>query len=188
MAILKVAHLGNPVVRKQAAKVDPADLAKPELQRFLDDMVDTMREYDGIGLAAPQVHVSQQIVVIEGEMLDDEPSVPEAARKLLHLVNPVIRTKSDKRYLMWEGCLSVPGLRGKVPRIKELELEALDRDGKPVRLKAEGYFAGVIQHELDHLAGKVYLDRLPDLSTLTYLKEFRHYWEKDSDALDEPVV
>jgi len=187
MAILKVAHLGNPVVRKQAVKVDPKDLADPALQRFIDDMVETMHEYDGIGLAAPQVHVSKQIVVIDGTQLDDEPTVPEAARRILHLVNPVVKFKGDKKYPMWEGCLSVPGLRGRVPRMKELEVEALDRDGKIVRLIAQGYFAGVIQHETDHLAGKVYLDRLPDLSTLTYLREYRHHWDKGSDAIDEPV-
>jgi peptide deformylase len=188
MAILKVSHLGNPVLRKTAAQVDPAELETPELQRFLDDMVDTMREYDGIGLAAPQVHASRQIAVIDGELLHDDPKVPEAAKQLLVLVNPVMRFTSPKRHLMWEGCLSVPGLRARVPRQRELELEALDRHGQPLHLAATGYFAGVIQHELDHLAGKVYLDRLPDLSTLTYLKEFKHFWVEDSDADDELVT
>jgi peptide deformylase len=188
MAILKVAHLGNPVLRKVAAQVDPAELAKPEMQRFLDDMVDTMREYDGIGLAAPQVHVSKQIAVIEGEMLKDDDKVPEVAKQLLVLVNPVMRFKTDKRHVMWEGCLSVPGLRGRTRRIRELEVEALDRHGQLQRLSAQAFFAGVIQHELDHLAGKVYLDRMQDLSTLTYLKEFRHFWVEDSDAEDEPVT
>lgn len=188
MAILKVAHLGHPVLRQQAVEVDPAELASPDLQRFLDDMVETMREYDGIGLAAPQVHVSKQIAVIDGTLLEDEKPVPDAARRLLVLVNPVVRFEGDRRYTMWEGCLSVPGLRGRVPRMRELELEALDRNGKPVRFAAEEYFAGVVQHELDHLQGKVYLDRMADLSTLTYLKEFRHHWERDAEGGDEPVV
>jgi len=187
MGILKVAHLGHPVVRKQAAKVDLAELASADLQRFLDDMVDTMREYDGIGLAAPQVHVSKQIAVIEGELLKDEKDIPEIARTLLFLVNPVLKPKKEKRFQMWEGCLSVPGLRGRVPRIRELDVEAFDREGKPIRFTAVGYFAGVVQHEVDHLGGKVYLDRMADLSTLTYLKEYRHHWDKNSDALDEVV-
>jgi peptide deformylase len=88
---------------------------------------------------------------------------------------------------MWEGCLSVPGLRGKVPRLRDIEVEALDRAGKPVRLAAQRFFAGVLQHELDHLAGKVYLDRMAGLSTLAYLREYRHHWDKDSDAVDEPI-
>lgn len=187
MAILKVAHLGHPVVRQQAAKVDPAELASADLQRFLDDMVETMREYDGIGLAAPQVHASKQIAVIEGKLLEDEPDIPEIARELLFLVNPVLHVKKERRFLMWEGCLSVPGFRGRVPRIRELEVEALDRAGKPIRFAAQGYFAGVVQHEVDHLGGKVYLDRMADLSTLTYLKEYRRYWDQKSDALDEQV-
>jgi len=187
MGILKVAHLGHPVLRQQAAKVDPAELAGSDLQRFLDDMVETMREYDGIGLAAPQVHLSKQIAVIDGGLLDDEPGVPEIARGLLFLVNPVLHVKKQRRFLMWEGCLSVPGLRGRVPRIRELEVESLDRHGKPIRFQAEGYFAGVVQHETDHLGGKVYLDRMPDLGTLSYLKEYRRYRDKESDALDETV-
>ena len=188
MAILKVAHLGNPVLRKVAAQVDPRQIGTPDMQRFVDDMVDSMREYDGIGLAAPQVHVSKQIVVIEGDLLRDEPRTPEVARQLLVLFNPVVRFKTERRILMWEGCLSVPGLRGRTARVRELEVEALDRSGQPLRFEAQGYFAGVVQHELDHLAGKVFLDRMQDLSTLTYLKEFRHFWAKDSDVEDEPVT
>jgi peptide deformylase len=187
MAILKVAHLGHPVVRKVAAKVDPAALTGADMQRFLDDMVETMREYEGIGLAAPQVHVLQQIAVIDGALLDDEPDVPEVARGLFFLVNPVLHTPKQRRFQMWEGCLSVPGFRGKVPRIKELEVEAWDRHGKPLRFAAKGYFAGVVQHEVDHLSGKVYLDRMQDLSTLAYLKEYRRYYDKESAALDEIV-
>jgi peptide deformylase len=187
VSILKVAHLGHPVVRQQAAKVDPAELASTELQRLLDDMVETMREYDGIGLAAPQVHVSKQIAVIEGKLLDDEPDVPEIARTLLFLVNPVLHVKKEKRFTMWEGCLSAPGLRGLVPRLRELQVESLDRTGKPIRFAATGYFAGVVQHECDHLAGMVYLDRMSDLRTLSYLREYRHHWDKDADTIDEVV-
>jgi len=187
MAILKVAHLGHPVLRQQAAKLDPAVLTRDDMQRFLDDMVETMREYDGIGLAAPQVHASQQIAVIDGALLADEPDVPAMARQLLFLVNPVLRAPKQRRFLMWEGCLSVPGFRGKVPRLRELEVEALDRRGQPIHFAAKGYFAGVVQHEVDHLGGKVYLDRMQDLSTLAYLKEYRRYCDKESTALDEIV-
>jgi peptide deformylase len=188
MGILKVANLGHPVLRKQAAKVDPAELLKPEMQRFIDDMVETMREYDGIGLAAPQVHVSKQLAVIDGEQLADDPKVPEVARRLLVIVNPVLRPRADKRFTHWEGCLSVPGLRGRVARVREVDVEALDRDGRPQRFVALGYFAAVVQHETDHLGGKVYLDRMSDLSTLAYLREYRHHWDGEKEAIDEPVT
>jgi peptide deformylase len=188
VAILKVANLGHPVLRKVAAKVDPAELAKPDMQRFIDDMVETMREYDGIGLAAPQVHVSKQLAVIDGDQLADDPKVPDVGRRLLVLVNPTLRPRADKRFVHWEGCLSVPGLRGRVVRVRELDVEALDRDGKPLRFEAQGYFAAVVQHESDHLAGKVYLDRMADLTTLAYLREYRHHWHGEPEALDEPVT
>src|SRR5512145_2073024 len=122
MAILKVSRLGHPVLRRTAEPVPAAEISRPETQRFIDDMVDTMREYDGIGLAAPQVHVSKQITVIEGEMLKDDKDVPDICKTLLFLVNPVLKIKKEKRFSMWEGCLSVPGLRGKVPRIRELDV------------------------------------------------------------------
>jgi peptide deformylase len=188
MGILKVAHLGHPVLRRQAERIAPEALSQPDLQRLLDDMVETMREYDGIGLAAPQVHVSQQIAVIDGKLLEDEEDLPEIARELLFLVNPIVRPRKGREVQGWEGCLSVPGLRGRVPRAREVEVEALGRRGERLQFVAKGWFARVVQHEADHLAGKVYLDRMPDLGTLSYLKEHRHHWEKDSDSLDEPVV
>lgn len=188
MSILKVAHLGNPVLRQKAEAVKESALRSTSVQRFLDDMVETMREYDGIGLAAPQVHVSQRLVVIEGEVLQDDPDVPKAAKQLLILVNPVLRPRGKAPMTMWEGCLSIPGLRGRTRRHRRVEVEALDRHGNPLRLAATGYFAGVLQHELDHLAGRVYLEAMPDLTTLSYLKEYRHFRDADSDAIDEIVT
>lgn len=188
MGILKVANLGHPVLRKTAAKVDPAELRGTEMQRLIDDMVETMHAYDGIGLAAPQVHVSKQLAVIDGDQLQDDPKVPEVARRLLVIVNPVLKPRTDKRFVHWEGCLSVPGLRGRVQRVRDLDVESLDRDGRVQRFEAQGFFAAVVQHEADHLAGKVYLDRMSDLTTLSYLREFRHHWRGDPDAIDEPVT
>lgn len=188
MAILKVANLGHPVLRQTAAKVDPAELRGAAMQRLIDDMIETMREYDGIGLAAPQVHVSRQLAVIDGEQLRDDPKVPEVARRLLVVVNPVLRPRADKRFLHWEGCLSVPGLRGRVARVRELDVESLDRDGGPQRFVAEGFLAAVVQHEADHLAGKVYLDRMTDLTALAYLREYRRHWHGEAEAIDEPVT
>ena len=175
MAILRVARLGHPVIRAHTEPVPKERIVLPEFQRFLDDMVETMREYDGVGLAAPQVHASSQVAVIEvsgNRRYPGEGPVP-----LTVLINPKILSASKKQRVDWEGCLSVDELRGQVPRAESLEVEAYNRQGEKVRFRAQGFFARVIQHECDHLAGKVFLDRMPTLATLTHLREFVRYWQ-----------
>ena len=174
MAILKVARLGHPVLRKVAAPVEPSEIPSAETQRLIDDMVETMREYNGAGLAAPQVHVLKQICVIE---VHGNPRYPDAsAIPLTVLINPVVTSLTEEMEDGWEGCLSVPDMRGVVPRFTSVRLEALDREGNPVDVVAKEFFARVIQHETDHLHGRVYLDRMRDLSTLTHLAEWNRYW------------
>lgn len=174
MAILKVARLGNPVLRTPAPQVPVADIAKPGFQRIVDDMVATMHEYDGVGLAAVQVHESLQVAVLE---VAENPRYPgKAAVPLSVLINPEIVPLDDETEDDWEGCLSIPDIRGLVPRYKRLRVTALDRDGNELDFVAEGFHARVIQHEVDHLRGHVYLDRMPDLTTLTYLTELARYW------------
>ena len=173
MAILKVARLGHPVIRRPAEAVPKERILQPAFQQFLDDMVETMREYEGVGLAAPQVHVSKQVAVIE--VKDNRRYPGEAPIPLTVLINPKILGMTKKQLADWEGCLSVDELRGKVPRPESLEVEAFNRKGERVRFHAQGFFARVIQHECDHLAGKVFLDRMPDLSTLAHLREFLRY-------------
>jgi peptide deformylase len=174
MAILKVARLGHPVLRQVAKPVPPGDITSPSIQRLIDDMIETMHEYDGVGIAAPQVHYSLQLAVIEVERNPRYPQAPEIP--LTVLINPQITARSDVTRLGWEGCLSVDGLRGKVPRNERLSARWLDRSGRPVQAEAQGFFAVVIQHEVDHLLGKVFLDRMADLTTLTHLKEYERYW------------
>ncbi len=176
MAILKVTRLGHPVLRQVAEIVAPERIARPEFQQFIDDMIETMHEYDGVGLAAPQVHVSQQIAVLEvtkHPRYPDAPSVP-----LTVLINPRLTFLAETTVDGWEGCLSIPELRGVVPRYSELRVEALDRHGNPLDLIAKDFHARVIQHEYDHLQGKVYLDRMPSLDTLAHLTEWQRYWLK----------
>ncbi len=175
MAILKVARLGHPVIRTPAEAVPKEAIASPAFQQLLDDMIETMHEYEGVGLAAPQVHLSQQIAVIE--VKDNRRYPGEGPIPLTVLINPRILTVSKKPLVDWEGCLSVNEFRGKVPRAASLELDAFNRKGERVRFAAHGFFARVIQHECDHLAGKVFLDRMPNLSTLTHLQEFVRYWQ-----------
>jgi peptide deformylase len=173
--ILKVARLGHPVIRTPSQPVAKDTIASQPIQRLLDDMIDTMREYDGVGLAAPQVHVSKQIAVIEVQENRRYPG--EGPIPLTVLVNPKILSASKKHVEDWEGCLSVHEFRGRVPRAESLEVEAYTREGEKTRFHAQGFFARVIQHECDHLAGKVFLDRMPTLTTLTHLHEFLRYWQ-----------
>jgi len=168
MSILKVARMGHPVLRRPTPPLDPADVGSPAVQQLIDDMFETMNEYAGIGLAAPQVHESLRLFVAG---VDD----PDGGLPPVVMINPEIEPLSLAEENDWEGCLSIPEIRGLVPRYKRLRVTALDRDGKELDFVAEGFHARVIQHEVDHLRGHVYLDRMPDLSTLTYLTELARY-------------
>jgi len=172
MPILKVARIGHPVVRTAARALTPAEVRSPEIQRLIDDMEVTMHEYDGVGLAGPQVHVGLRLAVLEVPGSDER---SQDAVPFTVLVNPVVTPLGDEKVLGWEGCLSIPDLRGVVPRFTRLRLEALDRDAQPYTLEASGFFARVIQHECDHLDGAVYLDRMRDMTTLSFLSEFGRF-------------
>jgi peptide deformylase len=182
MAILKVARLGHPILRKGAAPVDPRLIRTPQVQRFIDDMIETMREYDGAGLAANQVHTLQQIAVIEvlgNPRYPDAPAVP-----LMVVINPIITPLTDEMEEGWEGCLSVPDMRGMVPRYTAVRLQCLDREGQPVDLVAKDFFARVCQHETDHLNGIVYLDRMRNLATLAHIAEWNKHWLGNREQAD----
>jgi len=174
VAILKVARLGHPILRRVADPLPPEAIPTPETQRFIDDMIETMREHDGVGLAAPQVHVSRQIAVLEVQGSPRYPDLP--AVPLTVLINPALTPLGDETVEEWEGCLSIPDLRGRVPRYRAVRLEALGREGEPVELVVKEFFARVLQHECDHLKGRVYLDRMPDLGSLAHLREWTRYW------------
>jgi peptide deformylase len=174
MSVLKVARLGNPVLRRTAQDIPLERIGSAELRKFIDDMIETMKEYDGVGLAAAQVHESKQIAVLE---VSDNPRYPGKPRVPLSvLINPKITPLSQEMEEDWEGCLSITELRGKVPRYRSIRVQARDRNGDELDFVASGFHARVIQHEWDHLNGKVFLDRMRDLSTLTYLQELARYW------------
>jgi peptide deformylase len=178
LAILKVARIGHPAIRAQARPLTAEEIASSALQKLIDDMIDTMRDYDGVGLAAPQVHLDLQLAVIEVPAKDEraDDGVP-----LTVLINPRVTRVGEATVAGWEGCLSIPELRGVVPRAKRVRLEALDREGHPFELETAGFFARVIQHECDHLDGRVYLDRMRDLQSLTYLHEMEKYGRAGED-------
>jgi peptide deformylase len=178
MSILKVARIAHPVLRSPAKPVAKAAFRDPLFQKLVDDMRETMYEYEGVGLAAPQVHEGLRLAVIEVPA-DDERSRAEVP--FFVLVNPVVTPLGDERESGWEGCLSIPDLRGVVPRLKRLKLDALDRNGKPYSLEAQDFFARVIQHECDHLDGNVYLDRMTDMRSLTFIKEMEDHLQKQEE-------
>ena len=171
--ILKVARLGHPAIRTPTHRVDPEKIATPEFQRLLDDMVETMREYSGVGLAAPQIHLSLQLAVLEVENHPRYPEMPRVA--LTYLINPVVTVIDRSPIDDWEGCLSIPEMRGRVPRFKQLRVTALGRNGEALDFVASDFHARVIQHETDHLKGEVYLDRMPDMKSLSHLLEWQRY-------------
>ncbi|HEY5600087.1 MAG TPA: peptide deformylase [Candidatus Manganitrophaceae bacterium] len=174
MAILKIVKLGNPILRRVAAEVTPAEAQDPAFQQFLEDMTETMRKLDGVGLAAPQVSVSKQAIVIEANQNPRYPDAPDLP--LLIILNPVLTRLADEKIEGWEGCLSVENLRGKVIRSARVGVKGFNRFMEPMELDADGFLAVVFQHEIDHLNGRVFLDRMKDFSTLTHLAEFDRYW------------
>ena len=176
MSLLKITRLGHPKIRQGTEPVSSEEVHSQDIQRLIDDMVETMRDANGVGIAAPQVHVSKQIIVIE--VSPENPRYPnQPAVPLTVLLNPTITDHAETTEEGWEGCLSVPDLRGLVPRWTRVKVSGLDRQGQAVEWEAEGFFARVIQHEVDHLHGRVFLDRLPDLKTLTHLREYEQFWK-----------
>lgn len=175
MTILKIAPIGTPVLRQRALEVDPPALESRELQGFIDDLVETMHDAQGAGLAAIQVYRPIRIVAIE---VKDNPRYPYKPNiPLTILVNPRLTPLSEERFDNYEGCLSVPDLRGVVPRYAELRVEALDRHGNPIDTVVRGITAGTYQHEVDHLDGKLFVDRVTDPTTFTTWKEFSRHHE-----------
>ena len=175
MSILKVARMGHPVLRKVARKVDPAEIKTPEFQKLVDDMIETMREYEGIGLAAPQVHESIRLALIGIE----EGEGKSRSIRVLPVVNPEVKPTSKSTAEDWEGCLSLPKLRGRVVRHDKVQVRALDRRGNRVEFDLEGFPARVAQHEIDHLDGVLFIDRMKSFETLCYLDEYSKFWTED---------
>ena len=175
MAILKVARMGHPVLNRTADAVE--DPTAPEIQRLIADMVDTMADAPGIGLAAPQVHVPKRLVIFHipetraHQEEDENGDEAEEAVPMTVLINPEIEALGEERVTGIEGCLSLPGMVGMVPRFRHIRYKALAPDGSVIEREASGYHARVVQHECDHLDGILYPQRMEDLSTLGYTDE-----------------
>ena len=175
MSILKVARMGHPVLRAKARTIDKHELRGATIQRLIDDMMETMAEYHGVGLAAPQVHEGLRLFVATLDAGDGH----EGEAEPLAIVNPEITVVGADVIEDWEGCLSIPDVRGRVPRAREITVRAYDRRGDRIELRAHDFPARVIQHETDHLDGVLFFDRMRSLETLTFLDEYSRYWAKD---------
>lgn len=179
MSILKVARMGHPVLRTKARAIDKAEIKMPGLQAFVDDMIETMQEYSGIGLAAPQVHHSLRIFVA---LLDAD---GRGEGDPVALINPEITVVGTEQVEGWEGCLSIPEIRGRVPRAQQVVVSALDRTGRRLELNLKDFPARVVQHETDHLDGILFLDRMKSFESLSYLEEYSRYHAKRDEDVDE---
>lgn len=180
MSILKIARMGHPVLEKRAAPV--ADPTAPEIARLIADMYETLDDIGGAGLAAPQVHVGLRVVIFEVPAVrtqdESEEEIPRTT-----LINPEIEPIGPEIAVDWEGCLSVPGLRGAVPRPARIRYRALTPAGERIEREVDGFHARVVQHECDHLDGVLYPMRMTDLSTLHFVSEMRH-----NPRLNQPLT
>jgi len=177
MSILKVARMGHPVLRGRARALDRAEIKSSAIQALIDDMVETMEEYQGIGLAAPQVHESVRVFIAglqEDARSDDE----DPAIVPVPLINPEIVPIGSEIVSDWEGCLSIPDIRGKVPRYRRVKVRALDREGTRLELQLADFAARVVQHENDHLDGVLFFDRMKGFESLTFLDEYSKFWRE----------
>jgi peptide deformylase len=190
VAIRKIAQMGEPVLRRRADLVDPNEIASPFIQTLIEDMIETMHDADGAGLAAPQVYESLQLCVIE---VDKNPRYPQfESIPLTVLINPIVtplvgvggELRAEDSFQMYEGCLSVPGMRGQVARPRKVRVQALDRAGKTLDFVWESFRAVVVQHETDHLLGTLYVDRA-DPKTLTFIREYERFVPAASRILDQ---
>jgi peptide deformylase len=187
MALRKIATIGHPVLRERARELTRDELGRPGMQAFIDDLVETMRDATGAGIAANQVYEPIRVCVVE---IADNARYPYKPNwPLTVLVNPVVEPTTDETFSNFEGCLSVPNLRGQVSRFVAVRVRAWDRTGKDVAFEVKGLTAGTFQHELDHLDGKLFVDRVTDTRTLCTWGDFERFhraaWVERAKALVE---
>jgi peptide deformylase len=185
--VLEIREMGDPVLRERAAEVSAEELASAETQQLIDDMVETMRAANGAGLAAPQVGVAKRIAVIE--VREGNPRYPyKPPIPLTVIVNPELTPIGDATFATNEGCLSMPNVRGDLERFESVGVRYLDRDGAPHESTRRGLTAGTFQHEVDHLDGILFVDRMADMSSLSTWAEFERHGKDEFVARVEALV
>jgi peptide deformylase len=176
MAIRKVARMGHPVLRLKARELSKEEIRSPATKQLVQDLFETMEEYGGIGIAAPQVHESLAVAIIDYQE-DEENPVPPTV-----VINPKITVLDEEKQGYWEGCLSVPEIRGLVYRPRKVRIDFLDLEAKARSIVAEGFLATVFQHELDHLFGVLFVDRIeyaPGKSPIAFTEEYAKHLARD---------
>lgn len=166
--ILEIEELGNPILREKAKHVD--NIGDEYIQRLIDDLIETVKAVNGVGIAAPQVNEPYQVFIIASHPNPRYPDAPKLEPS--EVINPKIKSRSDEMVKDWEGCLSIPGIRGLVPRHRSLVVEYTTRNGDKKTEELEGFIARIFQHEYDHLNGIVFLDRLESLGEVITEKEY----------------
>ena len=174
MSILKIAKLGHPVLLEKCAEIK--DFSSNSLKKILYDMSETMIDYNGIGLAAPQVHLSKRIIIFRNPDIEEKEKI-----QITPLINPIYKPLSDEKADDWEGCLSIPGMQGLVRRYKKINYHGYDLDGNKIENQAEGLHARVIQHEIDHLDGVLYTEKLADKKAFGFEKEIVEFWKNEKN-------
>lgn len=167
--ILEISELGHPILRERASEV--ANIESEDIQNFIDDLIETCIDSNGVGIAAPQVYESKRIFIISSKPNPRYPNAPEMGP--LALINPEITSTSEEKEKDWEGCLSIPGIRGLVPRHRTIKVKYQTRDGEEVEDEFSDFIARIFQHELDHLDGIVFLDRMESNKELVTEKEYQ---------------
>ncbi|MDA8813767.1 peptide deformylase [Candidatus Pseudothioglobus singularis] len=181
--IRAILQIGNPALRQVADPVNVSQIQSDEIQALIDDLIETMRDANGAGLASTQIDVHKRICVIEVKKNPRYPYKPDIP--LTVLINPKVTFLTEDRINVFEGCLSVPNMRGKVDRCPEIQIEGYDREGNNVSFISKGISAGTFQHEFDHLDGLIYTDRMVDSSSLTTIEEFAEHYE---DGFKQQVI
>ena len=171
--IRRITQLGEPVLRVKSKRI--AKPVSPEIQQLIADMLVTMKKARGVGIAAPQVNVGQQIFIVAPEPSSRYPNAPQIPP--VAMINPQLISHSKKTITDWEGCLSIPGIRGRVPRYKQVDIEFTAANGKRMRARLTDFVARIFQHEFDHICGRVFLDRVQDTRTLMVESEYRKLWD-----------
>ena len=172
MSILKIAKIGHPVLLRKCT--DIKEFSTDTLKKMIYDMSETMIDYNGIGLAAPQVHLSKRVIIFRNPDIEEKEKI-----KITPLINPIYKTLGDEKENDWEGCLSIPGMQGLVTRYKKIRYTGFDIDGNKIDNEVEGLHARVIQHEVDHLDGILYTERLADKKAFGFEKEIIEYWKNE---------
>ena len=183
MGAKRVIRMGHPTLRLKAKSLSKEEILSDETRDLVQDLIDTMEVEDGIGIAAPQINISKQVAIIC--VPDNSPRYPGSTPSGLNvIINPKITILDDELQGFWEGCLSVPGLRGFVKRPRKVQIDYLDLEAKEQTIIAENFLATVYQHELDHLFGHLYIDKVSDPSKLSYNEEFVQFWANDAQNIE----